>query len=156
LGAYLFFRALGAGFWAAAFGAWAFPLCGFLILWANHPQSQVGIWLPWLLLATERALTRAKGFAFAGLAATTALVLVSGHAAVAAQMLIGSAVWAAARIAFVQERRAALAALASGWLLGVMLSAPQTLPTIEYLRSSLRVADRLSGSLETPPAGWSS
>jgi len=94
-GAFLFFRvALGAGFWASAFGAWCFPLCGFLVLWANHPHSSVALWLPWILLATERTLRFPRGLGPIGLAATTALALVSGHSGVAAHVMMGSGLYA--------------------------------------------------------------
>jgi len=43
--------------------------------------------------------------------------------------------------------------LVAGWLLGVMLSAPQTLTTLEYLASSARIADRLAGQVDTIPDG---
>jgi hypothetical protein len=155
-GAFLFFRlALGAGFWAAALGAWCFPLCGFLVLWANHPHSSVALWLPWMLLATERTLRFPRGLGPIGLAATTALALVSGHSGVAAHLMMGSGLYAIGRLAAERSARRIepLGMLAAGWILGAMLSAPQTLPTLEYLASSARIADRLAGQVDTVPAG---
>lgn len=51
---------------------------------------------------------------------------------------------------------AALAGIASvlgGWLLGALLSAPQSLPTIAYLRTSHRMAARAAVGSETPTVG---
>jgi hypothetical protein len=156
LGAFLFFRlALGVGFPAAVLGAWAFPVGGFLVLWANHPHTSVAIWLPWLLLATELSLRRPRGLAPVGLAVITAFALLSGHSGVATHLLMGSALYAVARLIAAPDLRrwGALAMLMGGWGLGAMLSAMQTLPTLEYLASSARIADRVSGIVETPPAG---
>ena len=156
LGAFLFFRlALRVGFPAATFGAWAFPVGGFFVLWANHPHTSVAIWLPWLLLATELTLKKPRGLAPAGLAVVTAFALVSGHSGVAAHLLMGSALYALGRLIAEPSfrRTGSLAMLLGGWLLGAMLSAPQTLPTLEYLAASVRIADRVSGAVETRPAG---
>src|SRR5436190_1266858 len=50
LGAYVFFRrALGAGFWPAAVGAWCYPLTGFFVLWQGFELTLVTAWFPWSL-----------------------------------------------------------------------------------------------------------
>lgn len=158
IGAYLFFRrALQVNEIAARFGAWSFPLCGFLVLWTNHPHSAVAIWLPWLLLFTEESLQTPRGFAPIGLAVVVALVLQSGHSGVGAHLLIGSGLYALGRIASIPSLlRGPPLALLGGWGVGALLSAAQTLPTLEYLRTSARIADRLHGVVETAPAGWHS
>jgi hypothetical protein len=158
IGAYLFFRrALQVDPIAARLGAWCFPLCGFLVLWANHPHSAVAIWLPWLLLFTEESLQAPRGFAPIGLAVVVALVLQSGHAGVGAHLLIGSGLYALGRIASIPALlRGPPLALLGGWGVGALLSAAQTLPTLDYLRTSARIADRLHGVIETAPAGWHS
>jgi hypothetical protein len=46
-----------------------------------------------------------------------------------------------------------LSAGAVGVLFGCLLSAPQTLPTVDYLRSSYRIAKRQAGQVESPPSG---
>ena len=162
VGAYLFFRrALRVSFWPAAVGAWCFPLIGFLILWRGYPPSFVAVWLPWVLLATDATVRRPGGPGGIGLALATAALLVSGHAGVAAHVLLTSALYAPValidrfglgRLASVASLRAMLA-LGAGWGIGFLLSAPQNLPTIEYLRHSRRVARRESGRVEFPSVG---
>lgn len=156
VGAYLFFRrALGVGFWPAAVGAWCSPLIGFLVLWRGYPPSFVVVWLPWLLLATDGAVRRPGGWSAPGLAMVTAFVLLSGHMAMAAHVLLVAGLYFVWReIDFFGWRLFRPAALGSmvavigGWSLGFVLSAVQNLPTMEYLQYSYRVAERRLGVSE--------
>jgi hypothetical protein len=156
-GAYLFFRrALGLRFPAAAVGAWAWPLCGFLVLWSGYPSAATASWLPWVLLAVDRALALPGPRSGPLLALAVAATLVSGHAGVGAQVLMGAALYAGARGVAGRRRpqaRRALATLVLGFALGAALSAVQSLPTLDYLRSSARVAARAAGGAETEAAG---
>jgi hypothetical protein len=160
-GAYLYFRrALGAGAAAATIGAWCVPLGGFLTLWSSHPQSAVASWLPLALLAADGAARRPSGLSGVGLALATAAVLLSGHAATGVHVLIGAGLQGA--FSLVREHRGNAAALVKGALavsagvfLGFLLSAPQTFPTLEYMRSSRRIQSRAAGRVETAPAGAS-
>ncbi len=162
VGAFLYFRrTLGLGRTAALIGGWCFPLCGFLVLWSSHPQSAVASWLPWVLLAADATARGRSRMAPLGLALATAAALLSGHAATGAHVLAAGGLQAL--FSLVDERRRADGGaltrgglgVAAGFVLGVALSAPQTLPTLEYLRSSLRVAARAEGFVATPPVGLS-
>src|SRR5262249_35547598 len=153
VGAYLFVRlVLGVAFWPAALGAGLWPLCGFLVLWTGFQITHVGAQLPWILLATDGVVRRPWSWWPLGLALATAVSLVSGHAAVAAHLLLVSAIYGTFRICQLRRRPAA-AALLGGWMLGVLLSGPQTLPAIEYLRESWRIQQRQAGMVETAPVG---
>ena len=152
VGAFLFFRrAMGVGFWPAIAGAWGFPLVGFLVLFRGYPPSFVVVWLPWLLLAVDAAVRRPDGKRGAAVAAVTALVLVSGHLAVAGLVLLGSGLYFVWRLIELHGWRSltgrpafrATLTTTAGWLLGMLLSAPQTIPTAEYLSYSNRVAERI-------------
>ncbi len=162
LGAFFYFRrAVGVGPRAAVVGGWCYPLGGFLVLWSGHPMSAVASWLPWLMWAADRAARRRSGRAVAGLALVTAAVLVSGHAATAAHVLIAGALQGAFSVADAAREqsparpRPGVIALAAGFGLGVLLSAPQTLPTLEYMHTSRRIQNRAAGQVDTPPVGWS-
>lgn len=161
-GAYLFFRrALHTRFWPAAVGAWCWPHCGFLMLTSGFPVAEVVMWLPWMLLSIDALVRRPAGFGGVGLALTTAAALYAGHPGTAAQVLVAGGVWFIARAidhvgwralaCAAMARRCAVAALAVA--LGVALSAPQSLPTLEYLGFSLRVAERTAGHVDIAPYG---
>ena len=165
IGAYLFCRrVLGSSFLPAVIGAWLWPVCGFYIQWAGFPPSASAAWLPWLFLFTDSALRRPGTFGGIALALATAASLISGHAETAAQELLADGLFFLWRIfdLFGWKRLRSCAAMGSiaavlaGWTAGILLSAPQSLPTIEYLRTSHRIVSRLGGApgSETPPVGF--
>jgi hypothetical protein len=155
-GAYLFFRrALGVAAPPALVGAAAWPLCGFLTLWAGFTISQVAAQLPWMLLCTDGVVRQPRSAWGAGLALATASILVSGHVSIAVEVLLAAMLYAAWRLRSARPRWPPLLALTAAWILGFALSAPQNLPTLEYARESRRIASRVEGSVETPPVGWS-
>jgi hypothetical protein len=158
-------RAMGVGWLAAAGGAWAFPLTGTLVLSGGYPGAAVVSFLPWVLLAAEAAARRPSGRSVAALAAAVAATLLAGHAAFAGQVLVVATVYLAARVFMgwaggpapgadggTSRRRRLAGAVAGvvGLAGGMLVSAPQTLPTVEYLRSSNRIAERASGAEEKP------
>ncbi|MBI5362688.1 MAG: hypothetical protein HZA53_05880 [Planctomycetes bacterium] len=162
LGAYLFLRrALQLGFWSSTFAAALWPCTGFLVLWAGFTISQVGAHLPWMLLCADECVKRPRSLWPIALALATGVLLVSGHASIAAHVLLATGLYALFRLWMEHglgglARRSALAgllALAFGVGTGALLSAPQSLPTLEYMRESWRIQKRQEGRVETPPMG---
>jgi hypothetical protein len=161
VGAYLFFRrALAVGFWAAALGAWCYPLTGFFIFWLGSPTSLPVCWLPWLFLAVHWAVHRVSPIAPVGLALVTGLVLVSGFPDVAAQVLLGSGLYGLWQcfalppdFRFNFDKARAATRLAAGWSLGFLLATPYLLPVVEYSQTGSRIAQRGAGNEERPPIG---
>jgi hypothetical protein len=164
IGTYFFCRrVLEAGIAPALIGAWLWPLCAYYIQWAGSPESAAATWLPWIFLFTDQALRRPRGFGGIGLALVTTASLLSGHAETTGQILLADGVFFVWRLfdlyglGHIASRAAvgAILGVLGGWLVGLVLSAPQSLPTIEYLRNSHRVVSRLSGApgSETPTAG---
>lgn len=162
LGAYLFFRrAMQVEFAPAVVGAWVWPLCGFFVLWAGHPQSEEAIWLPWAMAAIDWAVRRPAGLGTVAVAASAACLLVSGHSATGGQILLGCGVYFLWRVTEFHGVRnllsrgafASVAAVVCGWVAGFMLAAPQMLPTLEYMSASHRIAARVAGPSETPAIG---
>lgn len=162
IGAYLFFRrAAGVGFWPAVVGAWCTPLIGFFVLWCGYPPSFVVAWTPWLLLATDAAVRRPLGWGGPAVALLTAAVMVSGHAATAAHVLLVSGLYFLWCLVNQYGWRGLLSFRSAGsivvtvaaWGLGMLLSSVQNVPTMEYLETSSRVAKRMEGRVEIPPFG---
>jgi hypothetical protein len=161
-GAYLFFRReLAASFVAAAVGCWCYPLSGTLVMTVNWGHGATVTWLPWVLLASGSIVRSPGALTIAGVALTTAATQVSGHAATGGQVLLTGGVYFLWRLAASHGFRGALrapglrasVAIVVAWGLGFMLAAPQVLPTVEYLRTSRRIASRIGGSTEVPPIG---
>ncbi len=163
IGAYLFFRVvMGVNFWPACVGAWCFPLIGFFVFWRGYPLSFVPAWMPWVFLATDGTVRRSGGWSGMGLAVATAGMLVSGHAATAIHVLLANGAYFLFSLFAVYGvrimQRAAFGSIFAtllGWTVGFLLSAPQNLPTLDYLQTSRRVSERMSGRVEIPPVGLS-
>jgi len=157
---YLFSRrVLRADFWASAIVAWCYPLTGFFIFWQGNVVSSTINWLPWILLAVYQT-ARGGRAAPAWLALSTALVLVTGQLDVAGLVLVVSGLfglWCLGNSYRALSRRRRLVrvvlALVAGWGLGFMLAAPNILPTVQYLHTGHRMAQRFEGKQERPPVG---
>ena len=160
-GAYAFFRrALGLSFWPATFAAWVFPLTGFFIVWQGFGCIYPVIWLPWLLLAVDSTVRRPRGIGGLGVAAATAMVLVSGQLDVAGQVLLVSGLYALWRLGFGYAGKwlsrpalAAVCAIVIGWTLGFLFAAPEVLFTVDYSQTGSRMSRRAAGNEERPPVG---
>ena len=161
VGAYLFFRrALATGFWAAAIGAWCYPLTGFFILWQGYGLTWVVAWLPWILLAVDYTIREAKGFGPVLLAIFTAAAALSGQLDLAALVWLSSGLYAIGRLIEVYRgtnwRRGAMPAVTAlilGWGLGLCIAAPYIVPLLEYSHTGERFSRRAAGEEERPPVG---
>jgi hypothetical protein len=161
IGAYLFFRrVLGVGFWPAAICSWCYPMTGFFISWQGFPIGLPAYWLPWILLAVDKTVRNSDSLAPVALAGVTCLVVISGQLDVAGQVLLASGLYGLWCLFdtfrgqwFQRQARRAMALLAAGWLLGLLLATPAVLPTLEYAQSGARMSRRSAGEEERPPVG---
>lgn len=139
--------ALRVGWAAAAAGAAVFAFGGYLVAQAGHVnQVSATAWLPWLLLALDRAVAGDRR-AWLALPPVTALMLLAGHPQVAYMSLVFGAAYAVtvggASGAGSRRRRGVgwargLLAIAVAGLGGVLLGAVQLLPTLELSRHGIR------------------
>lgn len=161
LGGYFFFRrALGAGFWASAIGAWCYPLTGFFVQWEGYGLTQVVAWLPWILLAVNLTVREPGGFGPVLLAIFTGLALLAGQLDVAGLVLLSSGLYALACLVEVhgwhkwsRHTIVAAATLALGWGIGLCIATAYVAPLVEYSRTGERFVRRAAGEEERPPEG---
>jgi hypothetical protein len=128
----------------------AFMLCGFNVVWLNHPQTNVTCLLPWAVLATEALVARVTLPRVLGAALVFALQFLGGHPASCIHLLvacglIGVLRWFipgddadaghGPRAGRLNVARGGLA-LAGAVAFGFALAAAQWLPLIEYARHS--------------------
>jgi hypothetical protein len=173
--AYLYARRLGADVVGALTAALGFALGPYLVAHLGDTATIVAApALPLLLLAVENQIGRSGAalWRLSGLAAATALVLLSGSgdAALAAGLLVGARLLLAflPRVARGQPLdRVRLLAVLAALAAGVLLAAPQLLPTFVALReagpgeatdafhghSTARRSRRLRRPLRLPLAG---
>lgn len=156
-------RVLDCSFSVALTVGWAYPLTAFFIFWQGYYLVWPVYWLPWLLTLIYAALRQPQPWTAPTLAGMTTLILVSGNLDTAGQTLLVGGLFALAllctRLApaeaapFHRSRR--LAALATSFVLGLLLAAPYLLPVIEYSRTGSRIQLRAEGHEERPPVGLS-
>ncbi|NOZ05409.1 MAG: YfhO family protein [Chloroflexi bacterium] len=143
-GAYIFARRVGKLSPPAAMAtAMVFALSGFLGAQAEHVnQLNTAAWLPWLLIAADRAFAGRRLAVPAG-GLLVAVMLLAGHAQAAYINLSALGLFALSRAPVSAWRRPAwwgktLWPLAQMSLLGAGLAAVQLLPTAELSRLSIR------------------
>src|SRR5205807_7203650 len=79
LGMFLLARSWGYGPWGRWFSGLAFPFSGFLVAWLLFPVTNVAVWMPWVLLATEGLWARPGARRAGCLALAVAGTLLGGH-----------------------------------------------------------------------------
>jgi hypothetical protein len=146
LGMFLLARAWGLGACGRWFAGLVYPFCGFLIVWLLYPVTPVAVWLPWIILATDRVLREPRARPTGLLAVVTALVIVGGHIQTSAHVLLAAglfALWRSLAVkAPVSQRRGGLLAWTAGTGLGLLLASVQILPLGCYLARSPVWGDR--------------
>ena len=146
LGMFLLARVWGAGRWGRWFAGLVYPFCGFLVVWLLYPVTAVAVWLPWLMLATERVLRQPGAGKMGSLALFVGLVLFGGHIQTSAHVLLAAgflALWrAASESASWRDRWRRLGVWSAGIVLGLVLAAVQILPLGCYLAKSRVWGDR--------------
>jgi len=154
LGMFLLARAWGLGPYGRWFAGLVYPFSGFLIVWLLYPVTSVAIWLPWLILATDRVIESPSGKAAGWLALIVGLLIVAGHIQTSAHVLLLGGVYASTRYwsawrAKLDLRRAVIV-WGAGIGLGLGLAAIQILPFGFYLAKSPVWVDRK----QERPAWW--
>jgi hypothetical protein len=136
------FRAWGGGWLAATAGGVLFVYACALGQSPWPPAVATIVWIPWLLLSSERLIAGRRRGWWAALALGAALQLLAGFPQYVLYGYLLVAPWVALRLW--EERRrggpvaAAAGAVASALLLAAGLAAAQLLPALELVRNTLR------------------
>ena len=131
-------RGLGAGRSGAALAGISFALCGFMVAWLGHPQTNAACLLPALFWALGRGMERGTARGWVPASLVVALILLGGHPPTALHILAAGAAY----VFFLRRDRLP----AAGWaaLAGAGLAAPALLPYFEYLSLSSTAASSAS------------
>lgn len=134
-GIYALVRRMGGDEYGGLFSGVSVQLSSFMLGWLGLASVPTTVaWLPWVLLGVLRFFPTER-LALAKLSFAVAMTLLGGHLQFSAYALLGAlVVWA---VMIVADRKVQLVPLfAIG--LGVLLSAPQLLPVLNYGKSSHR------------------
>lgn len=160
-------RTYGLSLAAGLLAGIAFMLCGFLVVWLQHPHANVAVWLPVLLLLGEHMVTatapRRRWRFTALLALAIGAAATGGHVETLLHVLLAFA--AVSIVRAWQMRPAAepqwatgmrvVAPLVLGAGLGCGLAAVQLAPFLEWLPLSAELAHRTAtGPALLDPGFW--
>ena len=148
MGMYLFLRKIKLESSSSFFGGLAFMFSGFNILWLGHPHTNVYIWLPWLLLATENLFNHStqRNLGFLGL--VIGFSLLGGHPETEFLVLLVWGIYSLYRL-FISNsedtKSNQILYLLGALLLGLAIASIQWLPSMEYILNSSAYQQRLTG-----------
>ncbi len=107
-------------------------MTGSLVFWQGYHIATAICWLPWLILAVDKAIRDTGRWTVPGIALATCLTVLSAHLDMAGQVLLVSGLYAIACLIDqygkdIASRRAlgSIAAVSAGWGLGILLAAPK-------------------------------
>lgn len=139
VGFWMFFRRQGLDASAACLGASAVAFGGFMAVRVHQPSMiHVAAWMPWILLATERLVSRPSFRNASLLGAAVGLSFLSGWPQFSVFSLAAAVVLLAVRL--VRSDRRLLTGLLFGFalILGGLISCVQMLPSLDNYSRSLR------------------
>lgn len=152
---FLFLQRQGLGRGASLFGALAWGLSGFLMLWLGWPLSTSAAWLPAVLYGLARVIDRGGRRDLLLATASLAGLLLAGHLEALGYCLAVAAAFVVARLRAPRDgerpRRKVLAAAGASLALAAGWAAPALAPTAAYLPQTLRAA-RLAEPAPPPVA----
>lgn len=149
-GMYWFLRRLDVGRFPALVGALAFEFNALLVTWLEWSNTGPVILLPVLFGLTEVLRERAGARPVAVLALAVALAVFAGYPQRVVYGLPVLAVWALYRSRDAARPAGFLGRWVAGVTLGLLLSAVQLLPFVEYARASAVLAYREEWMLHFP------
>lgn len=127
---------------AALFGATILPFSGFFIAWLEWGTIvTTAMWLPLILLAINKIFSKHSPLWLAALIFAVSQTIFSGHLQTAIYVLLASTLYLAA-MSPKSRNFAALSKVIAGLVLGILIAAPQILPTMEFINLSSRTTDQ--------------
>lgn len=135
---YLFLRTLERSEWAGLLGSVAFMFCGFLTVWmAYGTLGWAVLWLPLVLAATRMHFNKRSWVGPLIISAGLAWSFLSGHFQVSVYVLLALIAFIACEMYRTKHIQAGID-LGAGVLAGLMLAAPQILPSFDVYSRSVR------------------
>jgi hypothetical protein len=134
--AYICGRVFGMRATTAMIPAVAWMLSGYNTTWAYWADPDVAAWLPLQLVSAEFLIRGHVRRGTALMAFASALMLLAGHPESAFTMSAGTGLYFFARLIWSSSRLRAIGCAALAWAAALAITAPQTLPFIEYLPES--------------------
>lgn len=143
---YIFLRNVNRSKSGSLVGSISYMFCGFLVTWMSYGTlGYAALFLPLVLLAIHRSLASPTWWSFPLISIGIALSFVSGHFQISLYVLLASLMYVIwhARASKIKQLFLALLFIA----LGLLLAAPQLLPSYDAYAASVRSAIFLKGEI---------
>ena len=139
---YLLLTSLNFSKIASIFGASILPFGGFYVAWLTWSTvTTTAMWLPAILLVIVKIFQKITPLRFLILVFVLSQVLFSGHLQTGLYVFLTSLIFAVWQH-FKSKARFAFLWVLTAFILGVIIAAPQLLPTVEFLKFSARELDQ--------------
>jgi hypothetical protein len=154
LSTFLLAQEIGIGKYGALVAMVTFTFSGPLIVWPGHPHTQAIAWLPALLFLTERAFTRQSKLYVIAAGVVVGAQFLAGHPETSFHVMLVWMCYSLYRIISLQGWRLSRATIGLGIktavaaIIGLMMSAVQLLPFLEFVRRSVIFSSRAN---QLPP-----
>jgi hypothetical protein len=140
---YLFLRDNNLASIPSIFGAIAFSFSGYMIAWLEFATGgHAGLWLPLLLLVEKRYLESKKGLYFISIPIIFFFIFTAGDFQVPIYIIATYLLYSVYK--YLHDNKRSLRGLISTTLaliLGLLISSPQLIPTLELFKNSVRFDD---------------
>ena len=157
---YLYLKNLKLDFRSSIFGSLSFAFCGFMITWSQEVMtaSHSIMWFPLFLLSLDKFISEnKKGWWLIGITAST-LSFLSGYWQTTFYFLCLSALYAAVKILSLKKEAILKLKLlfftSLIFIIGILLAAPQIIPTLELFNLSAKKTVEFSQTLISYLLPW--
>lgn len=139
---YLFLRSLKLSNTSSAFGAFVMPFTGFFVSWLTWGTIvTTAMWLPLILLSINKLQVKISPWWFLVLIFASSQSILSGHWQATFYIFLAVVLYLA--FLFTNTRKAQIVIVSCfSIFLGILISAPQLLPSIEFINFSARSIDQ--------------
>jgi len=146
IGMYLFLRSLNVSAFSGAIGSIAYMFCGFMTVWmAYGTLGYAAAWLPYALFAVRKHMQKAA-WAAPFLSIVLCFSLLSGHFQISLYVLGYTALYILFTVMTAKKKMHAVWLYVSMFL-GIVLAAPQVIPSFAAYQESVRSGLFLKGEI---------
>jgi hypothetical protein len=139
IGMFLFLREARVSVYGSVLGCIAFMFCGFMVVWlAYGTLSMAAAFLPLVLYGIERSCKRMTIFSGLIIAVSIAVSFFSGHFQTSIYVLLFSVAYFLFKSLSLKKEPQKIAMIGGYILLGVLISAIQVVPSIQFYNYSSR------------------
>ena len=142
IGMFLLAGHWGLGRWGRWFAGLVYPFSGFQVVWLLYPVTNVAIWFPWVVWASDRVLDRPSPRRVGLMAIVVGCCLLGGHVQTSAHVLVAAGLNGLWRWRSIGWR--GRGNWVAGFVLGIGIAAVEVISLAEYLTKSPVWTDRAS------------